>query len=491
MHALLLLVLAFLEPGSFHRIQVVDEDTGRGVPLVELMTTNDVTHITDSAGMIAFFEPGLMDQEVYFGVKSHGYEFARDGFGFRGKRIVTTPGGKTVLKIKRLNIAERLYRMTGGGIYRDSVLLGDTPPVAQPLLNGDVFGQDSVNTVVYRDRLWWFWGDTNRPSYPLGEFHTPGATSKRLDDGLDPNVGIDLNYFVGEKGFVRSMCPMPGQGPTWVDGVTVVPDANGRERMLTHYVKVKPPLSIYESGLAEYDDAEEKFVHRATYPEGTAVHPAGHALRVKDGDQDFIYYAKPYPLIRVPATAEAVRDLAQFQTWTYYPAGNPTAVEPERDAQGKLVLGWKKAARPLDSKEEQALVKSSKLRSDERFFVMTDAKTGKAVAPHSGSVAWNAYRKKYIMLFGELHGTSVLGEIWYAESDSLTGPWSRAVKVATHEKYDFYNPKHHAMLDQDGGRVIYFEGTYTNTFSGNPERTPRYNYNQVMYRLDLSDDRLR
>ena len=41
-----------------------------------------------------------------------------------------------------------------------------------------------------------------------------------------------------------------------------------------------------------------------------------------------------------------------------------------------------------------------------------------------------------------------------------------------------------------GGRIIYFEGTYTNTFSGNPQPTPRYEYNQMMYRLDLADERL-
>jgi hypothetical protein len=46
------------------------------------------------------------------------------------------------------------------------------------------------------------------------------------------------------------------------------------------------------------------------------------------------------------------------------------------------------------------------------------------------------------------------------------------------------------MLDKENGRIIYFEGTYTTTFSGNPNPTPRYDYNQVMYRLDLSDRRL-
>jgi hypothetical protein len=39
--------------------------------------------------------------------------------------------------------------------------------------------------------------------------------------------------------------------------------------------------------------------------------------------------------------------------------------------------------------------------------------------------------------------------------------------------------------------VIYFEGTYASTFSRKEDPTPRYDYNQVMYRLDLSDPRLK
>ena len=42
-------------------IQVVDDATGRGVPLVELRTVNDISYYTDSAGHIAFHEPGLMN----------------------------------------------------------------------------------------------------------------------------------------------------------------------------------------------------------------------------------------------------------------------------------------------------------------------------------------------------------------------------------------------------------------------------------------------
>src|SRR5215510_7605055 len=88
-------------------ITVVDEQTGRGVPLVELQTVNNIRYYTDSNGVVAFSEPGLMGQSVFFTVKSHGYEFPKDGFGFRGKALLVKEGGSAQLKIQRINIAER------------------------------------------------------------------------------------------------------------------------------------------------------------------------------------------------------------------------------------------------------------------------------------------------------------------------------------------------------------------------------------------------
>ena len=61
----------------------------------------------------------------------------------------------------------------------------------------------------------------------------------------------------------------------------------------------------------------------------------------------------------------------------------------------------------------------------------------------------------------------------------------------THDRYSFYNPMQHPYWVEEKGRVIYFEGTYTMTFSGNRKPTPRYDYNQLLYRLDLADPRLK
>jgi hypothetical protein len=39
--------------------------------------------------------------------------------------------------------------------------------------------------------------------------------------------------------------------------------------------------------------------------------------------------------------------------------------------------------------------------------------------------------------------------------------------------------------------VLIFEGTYSQTFADHPEPTPRYDYNQMLYRLDLDDPALK
>src|SRR5262249_19754324 len=70
------------------------------------------------------------------------------------------------------------------------------------------------------------------------------------------------------------------------------------------------------------------------------------------------------------------------------------------------------------------------------------------------------------------------------------GPWIYARRVVSHDNYNFYNPTQHPVFDQERGRLIYFEGTYTASFSGAKEETPRYDYNQIMYRLSLDDPRL-
>ena len=109
------------------------------------------------------------------------------------KSIRVTPrAGETVtVKLKRTNIAERIARSTGQGLFRDSEMLG-LPHALPNMNNGGVMGQDSVQAVPYRGRIFWLWGDTNVPQYPLGNFRSTCATTA-LD--LKPESGIAFDYF--------------------------------------------------------------------------------------------------------------------------------------------------------------------------------------------------------------------------------------------------------------------------------------------------------
>jgi hypothetical protein len=85
---------------------------------------------------------------------------------------------------------------------------------------------------------------------------------------------------------------------------------------------------------------------------------------------------------------------------------------------------------------------------------------------------------------------SAFGELWYAEAKEPTGPWGKAVKVLSHDNYTFYNPRLHPEFTPDTSPIVFFEGTFTMQFADKPQPAPRYDYNQMIYRLDLDDPAL-
>ncbi len=478
-------------PDAFE-IRVVDEETGRGVPLVELRTVNDVRFFTDSAGYAAIRDPELMNQNVFFSVRSHGYEFPKDGFGIRGRALKVTAGGRETLKIKRLNIAERLYRVTGAGIYADSVSLGHETPIQQPLSNAQVMGSDSVVMTRYRDKIYWFWGDTNQFRYPLGNYNVTGATSKLPSDGgLDPAIGVNLDYFQGDDGFAKPVAKLPGDGPTWIFGIVVLKDQSGRERMFTGYEKIRGSLEVYERGICEFDDNRQEFAKSLSFAPDVPLHLQGHPFIYREGEVDYVYFGDPYPVMRVKATPESLLDLSQYEGFTcLIPGSRQKSAKVERGFDGKVVWGWKRDTAAISFALQESLRKQQQLKADEGWLKLTDVDSDKIIEAHRGAVTWNQHRQKWILITTQIRGTSMLGEVWYAEADRPEGPWVKAKKIMTHDKYSFYNPKQHPQFTSEDGRYIFFEGTYTQSFSGNSDPTPRYEYNQMMYRLDLDDPRL-
>lgn len=471
-------------------IQVVDEETGRGVPLVELKTTANVSYFTDSAGWAAIDDPALAGRRTFFLVSSHGYEFAADGFGFRGKALDVKPGEKSTLKIKRKNLAERLYRVTGEGIYRDSVLLGLPAPIAEPLLNAEVVGQDSTQRVILRDRIYWFWGDTGRQRYPLGHFGMAGATSELPGKGgLSPDVGVNLRYFTNDEGFSRPTFEREGPLLQWSDGYFVLRDDAGRERVLAVVSIRKSLTEEVDRRLVEFDP--DSAMHRTIkkLPMTTSLKPNGPSFLVERDGKKYVYFCRPQADVRVLADFTTAQDMSQYEAFTCLAAGqkligNDTKLD--RDEAGKLVWAWKRDTEPVSGDDIEKLVKLGKMKSTEAWLRPTEAGTGEPIRLHAGSIAWNDYRKKWVMIANQVGGkSSLLGEVWYLEADAPEGPWDHGVKVVTHDRYSLYNPVHHPFFDQEGGRYIYFEGTYSSTFDRKADITPRYDYNQMMYKLDL------
>lgn len=461
-------------PEEFVRIDVLDEETGRGVPLVVLELGTE-RWVSDSEGHIALDPLGAQDQIVDASVWSHGFSFADGG----SVSLDLTPGLTHELVGTRLMPAERLYRVTGGGIHRDGVLLGLDVPLSRPTIAGLVVGQDSVFTAEHRGELVWIWGDTNRPAYPLGNFHASGATSAVAGPGvLDPELGVDLEYFVDANGFSRGMAPtetVPGAGVTWLAGLVSVPSAAGDDRLHATFAMVLPDFSKTRFGMLIYDDTNERFVDGVDFDLAAqeARWPHENAFVVRHGAAAWVQYHVP---VRIPATSEALLDLATYERFTPWSDASATVVE--RDDAGRPVYRWRAGGIPFATLESEGLAAQERLDGH-----VVDVATAEAFQVHeNGSTERNEHLGRWTRLIIPFWA---LGETWLALSDTPMGPWVYATRVVVHEQYSFYNPRHHRELDGEHGRRMRFDGTYTNSFSGNPDQTPRYDYNQVMYALDV------
>lgn len=481
---LVLLCVGRLAGATPFWVRVVDADTGRGVPLVQLTTAESANYWTDSGGIAVIEDPALQAQDVRFNIQSDGYLFEQTVQGKPGAVLHVQAGTHDELKIKRLNIAERLYRVTGADIYRDTLLAGLKAPIAHPLLDSGVVGQDTNIATLYGDKIVWCWGDTDG----LARFNgnTTCATSELPNKGgLNPSVGVNLNYFTREDGFVRPMVPIEARGLVWIEGLFTAKDEQGRERLLATYTRQEPgnPHQVAECGIVEFDDAAGVFrviAHLPLPPHHTSSHP----FHVDLNGKDYLYL---YPVQRVPNDWKSVLDPGSYESYTCLKPGMKLDMadpQLERDDSGQLVCGWKHNTEWIDSDRERELVNRGLIDKAHANFPLVDVDTGKPTGARPDDVSWNAYRNKWVLL------SKTGGMVYYSEADQPTGPWVKAKAVLTQGPYRLYNVVEHPFLESGGGRIIYFEGTFTAKLSAAKVEVPDYNYNNLMYRLDLSDPRL-
>ncbi|MSU28195.1 MAG: hypothetical protein EXS27_09825, partial [Pedosphaera sp.] len=358
----LALVAHAIEPS---RIEIIEQGSGWPVPLVELRTTHQVRFVSDNAGRIAFDLPELMGRETWFEVHGQGYEVKADGFGQRGVRLTPEPGKMLRVEVRRTSVAQRIGRLTGAGLFGESQKLGLEGDCREPGL----VGQDSVQNAVHRGRLFWFWGDTTLARYPLGIFDGTGATTAVQPSALQPPLRLPLAYFTNSTGAPRGIAPMPGSGPTWVTGVASVPDQSGMPHLVCAYMKIKPPLEAYEWSLATWNEEKNVFEKLKTVwtksdaaPKAPPI-PEGHPASWKDAaGKEWLLFGNPFPTLRCPATFEAWQDA---KTWE--------VLKPQTSLTGS---------------------------------------NGETVKPHTGSIAWHPWRKRWVTVFMQSFGKpSVFGEL--------------------------------------------------------------------------------
>ena len=204
-------------------------------------------------------------------------------------------------------------------------------------------------------------------------------------------------------------------------------------------------------------------------------HPGGHPFLHREGDVDYIYYCSPYPLVRVPADPEA---LADPEAGRRSPAWSRARGSTSRSSTAARTAACATAGRrktQLVSQEQQAKLDRPRAgsRSDETLLNLRDVVTGKTRA---GPRRLGLLERLPPPLGDDRRGDRWAARSWarsgIAEADAPLGPWVYARKIVTHDDYSFYNPKQHPLFDQEGGRIIYFEGTYTTTFSGNKDPDP-------------------
>ncbi len=427
------------------KIEIVDDENEQPIPLIELRTTSELRWVSDNAGVVAIDAPELFDREVWFGIQGHGYRFKEDGFGYRGLRVTPKHGGASKVRLHREMIAQRIGRLTGSGLLAESQKLGEHPDYRE----SGVTGCDSVVTTAWKGKRFWLWGDTKVFRYPLGVFNTLGATTelKPFDVSSQP-IKPTFQYFRKEDGMVRGIANIPAKGPVWLSGLVSLRDSLGTEHLVASYVVVKEFLTVVERGLCEWNSERESFEPMLIVwkldetaerqPEAVLI-PDGHVVRYRDeANQNWLLFANPLPRVKLHDSYEA----------------------------------WK------DPKAWHSIDVPKTLQTKE----------GATLQVHQGAMAWSDYRSSWFTIFTQSAGdSSYLGEVWFAESDSPFGPWTNLIKIVTHNNYTFYNPCIHADWTEPGSSAVYFEGTYTAEFAKHPEKTPRYDYNQILYRLDLNE----
>lgn len=217
--------------------------------------------------------------------------------------------------------------------------------------------QDTVFSVIFGGKIRWFWGDTGRLSYPLGNFETTGAVScspfhsstSQADPCLPVEEGINLQYYTlpldpkhpDAPTFVKPMATLPPMPyPTWIGSLSVVsaadaPPEDNATAMLAYFMKAGPDMNTLRHGVLRWNSANENFTEVVNWSMTAAMSESvggAHAVTASTGatlttvtmsGTDWVVFSgRPWPQVRVKATVEDFSNLASYQGWTLLSTGS-------------------------------------------------------------------------------------------------------------------------------------------------------------------------
>jgi hypothetical protein len=328
---------------AYFRIKFVDAHTRRGIPMVLARSSHYLEQYSDSAGNIAFLEPGMMNRPVWFSILTDGYNFSASDqpasshahqalFPYdSGVTLTTTPGTTATVLLNRTQIAERVYRLTGAGLYRDTLLtqdLSEIPASAAPRASEDTHSgstaQDSLQIAIFKRKVLWLFGDTacaqsSREANCFGSGMFSVGAHSCVPGGAGcadkPDEPPSLQYYGNSTVFPPRPHPMAPIAPlnqnTWVSAFVTIDPGTPSESLFGHYYKNPGDgQGSGSEGIARWDETRSQLVQQAVWPPGLPSGLEGaHTIQLlspADCTLGYAYFVNGAVSLRVRATAQAV-----------------------------------------------------------------------------------------------------------------------------------------------------------------------------------------
>ena len=226
----------------------------------------------------------------------------------------------------------------------------------------------------------------------------------------------------------------------------MLPDEKGAPHLVTAYMKTKGSLRAYEWGLLAWDDKTSKL--------------------------------------------ETLRVLWNQSEQTPEPPPRPEGHEFSLEGRWRKTMGavWRSLSRLALPRDVRGVDQPRHVGSAQTAKSRCPVGGGDEITPHRGSDRVESISRAVRFNLHAIARQTVAAWRDLVRRGGLAArPLGTGRESARHEHYTFYNPMIHAEMTPAGSPALFFAGTYSMDFSDARQRTPRYDYNQVLYRLDLDE----